>query len=510
MRKAMRKTVWRLALLLLPLPLFGSYNWSPTLSLADNTANCATFNCLTSIGGVATAIGAGADGTVYAANQAHILYSYNMTTRAWAQAPAALQIGVTRISVASATQVAIVSDATFPNPNVYVLNAAGTGWTGPLGTWWCWAVSIARDGTLACLGESLNVFLWNGTSWPVLAGSGQVTIPMETVSVAGVNGIFAVDSSSRLWQWGGTAWSQMTVSGFTPNSQVDTTPLVASGENLISMLDTNGGIHISENEGQSWTKIQGTATSIAGAGVTGFALGASGTVYHINAVVPALTGTGAGFWPCPPADGCPAGSYHTLYAYASFGGKGGAHGTGGVLATASGSPETQLSAPAIETAANCDPFFGDPSAPECQGYYWGNAACSVMGSLGGIAQTPTPPILGAGLAQTGAALQGIAWRDALGDTYCPVVTNCTPATTPPLCASGTPVIVPYDPFVTIGTAQTVCKEHNPWVEYIPWISINPGSGPVTQCSWLGIAEPNPGTGPYSCTTSTAPGVDMDK
>jgi hypothetical protein len=116
----------------------------------------------------------------------------------------------------------------------------------------------------------------------------------------------------------------------------------------------------------------------------------SGVSYHVNLVVPTITNTGGGFWACPPADGCPTGSYHTQTATAYFGGLGGAHGTAGVTVSASGYPENVLAPVATETGTNCDPIFGDPNSPGCLAYYDGNASCSVMGPLNSLVATSAP------------------------------------------------------------------------------------------------------------------------
>jgi hypothetical protein len=182
--------------------------------------------------------------------------------------------------------------------------------------------------------------------------------------------------------------------GFTPSSSTRNA-VAAVGDTYIAALDSAGGIHVSTSAGQSWSTIKGTANAVTGGGFAAFVLSSTGVSYHINLVVPTITNTGGGFWACPPAEGCPPGSYHTQYATTYFGGVGGAHGTTGVTTKVSGYPETVLAPVATETGTNCDPFFGDPDQTDaCEAYYEGNAACSVMGALNSLSLTSLLPHFG--------------------------------------------------------------------------------------------------------------------
>ncbi|MGC1371314.1 MAG: hypothetical protein WA824_04170 [Candidatus Sulfotelmatobacter sp.] len=74
-----------------------------------------------------------------------------------------------------------------------------------------------------------------------------------------------------------------------------------------------------------------------------------------------------------------ASAVHTITASASFGGVGGAHGTGGVSAQVEMNPSSSADVVATETGTFCDPFF-NPDESDCLAYYSGNAVCSVMGA----------------------------------------------------------------------------------------------------------------------------------
>jgi hypothetical protein len=210
------------------------------------------------------------------------------------------------------------------------------------------------------------------------------------VAVASANNVWAVKTDSLLYNWNGTVWSQAPSVPFVASPAPNT--LAAEGETSVASIDTGYGIHVSADGANTWTTLSGTSAAVSGGGAMLFTHKVAGGSYHLNLVVPALTNTGGGFWACPPGTGCPPGSYHTSHATAYFGGQGGAHGTAGVTGTASGSPETTLTPVATETAVYCDPLFGDPSEPDCIGYYEGSASCSVMGALNGIESTALPTI----------------------------------------------------------------------------------------------------------------------
>ena len=142
-----RKLALCLLIALLVSVAHASYNWTPTLGLADNTAWCATNNCLTSIAGITVETKAGIDGTIYGLNSAHQLFTY-APNAGWVLVPSALQSAggypLMHISVGSASQVLALNAST--GSNVYVLNSAGTAWQ-LLGGWLSMA-EIGADGIL--------------------------------------------------------------------------------------------------------------------------------------------------------------------------------------------------------------------------------------------------------------------------------------------------------------------------------------------------------------------------
>ena len=167
-----------------------------------------------------------------------------------------------------------------------------------------------------------------------------------------------------------------------------------------------------------------------------FVAASNGAPYHVNLVVPSLTVVGSGSYECPP-NGCPANSYHTLYAMTSFGGAGGAHGTAGAKGEAQGYPASQLNAVANEVGINCDPFFGDPEDgnPSCNPYYNGQAICSVMGLLTSVGSTGIPiPFFGTAstLVKNLSGSAGYNCQDHLFGTECEWNTapNCANTSSP--------------------------------------------------------------------------------
>jgi len=152
------------------------------------------------------------------------------------------------------------------------------------------------------------------------------------------------------------------------------------------VLDTGGGIHVSTDAGQTWSTILGTASSITGGGTFLFVANSSGTSYHVNLLVPAITTTGTGSYAnfplCQHPPGC-SGYTHTMTVNSKFGGLGGAHGTVGATNRYSAGAAANFNLAVTEYGSYCDPFFGDPSDPSCGVTWSGDANCSGMGDLGG-------------------------------------------------------------------------------------------------------------------------------
>lgn len=263
-----------------------SYNWTPTLGLADNTAWCATNNCLTSIAGITVETKAGIDGTIYGLNSAHQLFTYTANA-GWVLAPSALQSAggypLMHISVGIASKVLALNTST--GSNIYVLNSAGTAWQ-LLGGWLSMA-EIGADGTIWGINlENSTIYTWTGSAWAAPGGL------LSNIAVGSSGNVWGVNPYNQIFLYvGGSAvWEQIPVP-FTPSTAENA--IAAAGDMGVAVLDTSGGIHVSTDEGNTWSTIEGTASSISGGGWAMFVRGSSGVSYHVNLVVPALTNTGA-------------------------------------------------------------------------------------------------------------------------------------------------------------------------------------------------------------------------
>jgi tectonin-like protein len=405
-----------------------SYNWTPSVGLADNTAWCASNNCLTSIGGIVAEIKAGVDGTIYGLTAGHVLYTWTRAS-GWVESPSALQTAggypLMHISVGSASEVLALNTST--GSDVYLLNPAGTAWQ-LLGGGLSMA-EIGADGSIWGINlENSTIYTWTGSAWMAPGGL------LGNIAVGSSGNVWGVNPYNQIFLYvgGTTVWQQISVP-FTPSSAENA--IAAAGNTAIAVLDTSGGIHVSSDGGQTWFTIKGTASSITGGGPFTFVLGSTGVSYHLNLLVPTITNTGGGFWACPPAEGCPQGSYHTQTATVYFGGVGGAHGTAGVTTKVSGYPENVLAPAATEMGTFCDPFTADPQqVAACEAYYEGNSSCSVMGPLNALAASVIH-------FQWEFATTEAVWTPSLGPPTCgglfgfqcqwPVVNHCTAATTPP-------------------------------------------------------------------------------
>jgi len=239
-------------------------------------------------------------------------------------------------------------------------------------------------------------------------------------------------NSGVLYSWTGTGWvAASPAPPFTPSSAINA--IAAVGGQALAVLDTGGGIHVSTDAGQTWSKIAGTATSITGGGVSLFVANSSGASYHVNLVVPAITTTGTGSYAnfplCQHPPGC-SGYTHTMTVNSKFGGLGGAHGTAGATNTYSAGAAANFNLAVTELGSFCDPFFGDPSDPSC-GITWdGSASCSAMGALGGSSGPITVQVEDA---FTQAYWNGTPAPICSSARVCSYVVhnNCTAATTPP-------------------------------------------------------------------------------
>jgi len=391
----MRKYPLLVVLALLATVAGAQYAWTPNMSLADNTAWCATGNCLTSIGGTMAETKAGYDGTIYGLSASGVLSTYTPAT-GWVQAASGLQTAggqpLMHISVSSQSEMLALSTAASPDNNVYVLNAADTAWQALAQPENFTRAEIGSDGEIWGINAKGANFYWNlSTLTWTETSSGQDVV---TIAVASAENAWAISSyqGGLIYQWNPSVgdWGSISPApGFVPSEANNA--LAAVGETNLAVLDTSGGIHISTNSGATWSTIAGTAKAITGAGVETFTLDSSGVSYHLNLLVPELTVTGTGSYQCP-AEGCPQGSYHTLKATAYFGGAGGNHGSAGVTSSAQGYPANLLTASASEFSSLCDPFYGDPgNLSLCQAYESGSVNCVVMGlidSVEGLSITP--------------------------------------------------------------------------------------------------------------------------
>ena len=488
-----------LGAILLCAPVAAQYSWTPSISLVDNTVWCESNNCYTSIGGSVNVVSAGIDGTVYGIDDtsgSRLLSSWTRSA-GWVEAASGLQMGgnsLSVISAASATQAVMITTAAYPAANVYVLNSSGTGWTGPIGTWWCQRISMSADGTIICVGGDSNPYRWTGSSWSFLGS--WTPDNLANISVASANLVYAVDTSQRLWQWNGTGAVQISTPGFTPASSAQSGAVVsAAGGASLAVLDSNYVVHVSTNGGGTWAALnEGTSVcgvSGGGSGILVFALGCNKTVYHINLQVPAVTTAVTGSYAtwCSATSGTEelcSGAVHTISANAHFGGVGGAHGTAGVTATTQGNPVDTLTAYATEAGTECDPFTEDPDQySACQAYYSGNAVCSVMGAVGGQDVAPVSYTVQEEGAFTEAKWTGTMTNcrkglDQLTTCSFQVENWCTAETTPPdndLTGQsiGDLLLSPPYQFWSVYTGcyrvLTPANQHPPWTCFYSWITV---------------------------------------
>jgi hypothetical protein len=238
-------------ILLLSLPLFGQYSWTPAISFADNTAWCATGNCLTSIGGVTVETKAGVDGTIYGLNGAGAVFTYTHAA-GWVEAASALQkaggLAIEHISVGSATNVLAQTSG---SNNVYILNSAKTAWTLLAGGGTCTDAEIGADGDIWCL-SSGAIFHWVSGTWVNIAGAAS------SLSVGDAHNVWVANSAGSLFTFNSSGGWSVVSPGFVVSDALNA--IAAAGETAIAAIDTSSKIHVSANSGASWSTILGTAS----------------------------------------------------------------------------------------------------------------------------------------------------------------------------------------------------------------------------------------------------------
>lgn len=190
----------------------------------------------------------------------------------------------------------------------------------------------------------------------------------------------------------------------------------------------------------SWTELNGVLNKIATAGywqTLGVQTGAS-SVYHLNSLRLSLTAQTTGYYDCNVfPNGCPNGSTHTALVSVTWQSK-------GVPANGSsvGSPATNLNAIAYPYTEDCDPIFGDPSAPECQATVTGTVNCSVMGAIfGSVVSSPITIAI---------AVTNYIFTDMEG-LECAYYLYCPNGNTSATCPAPNPVLV--------DSTQNVCKSY---------------------------------------------------
>ena len=430
--------------LLVCAPLFGQsgYMTTPTMAPADNTAWCATKNCLLSIGSDDaktgySGIAAGVDGTVYA-YRASTNEIYTWTTAAgWVEHTALYQPGgvtkIAQLSVGSAANVLVLNGTAHSTGNAYILNAAGNGWTS-LKKWLePGTAGIGADGSVWGIDTNGNAVAYIAGAWATM-GTG-VSMNLAVSSSISTGHVWGVDSSSVLRQWNGTSFAALSPAPpFTPATYSGA--VAAVGETGLAVIDSTGGIHVSSDGGNTWSTIAGTATTITGGGVFTFVESAAG-IFHLNLMVPSLTTTFAGIFVCDwPQSGFPCEDYGlevTIYATSSFGGPlGGAHGINGVTTYMTGGIPQYLETQATETGANCD-LIVNPSDTNCYampGGPWGDELATCVEDY--FFPVPPPPFQ-AEAAFTRAYWNGVPAPACDQSGKCTYLThnNCTATTTPP-------------------------------------------------------------------------------
>jgi hypothetical protein len=248
-------------------------------------------------------------------------------------------------------------------------------------------IGVGADGTLYRIRSSGNVtHLVNGTwiSDPTAGGNGT---PVK-IAVGNQNNVWLVTSTGviKTLDYANTGnfvvvpgWASDIATSGNPKYSDETVYVVGttqSGANVYKYTSSTGALN------GSWTELNGIVNKIVTAGYwqTLGVLTGSSSVYHLNSIMLSLTAQTQGYYDCNVfPNGCPLGSTHTATVKATWNSKG----VGSNGSPSSGTPASTLNSMAYPYTEDCDPIFGDPNAPECQGTITGAVDCSAMGGIFG-------------------------------------------------------------------------------------------------------------------------------
>lgn len=418
-------------------------------------------------------------------------YAYKFTAPSTWTKQTAMGSGLKGLAVQDANDVwslQVTSGCTNNNNPFYgyaVFKWSGSAWTLKNG---CLVqFQVGADGTLAGVNPTQ---LWTspdgGTTWTQLGGNGGWTY----ASIAASNSLCAVNAGKVYWLLSGA----ITLFSPQPSGTIAGCAL-AQRDPVFATWTTTGAVSmLNLTTGNTWQTITGlTVNSIVASQKSSvFALPSTGHPYHWNVYAGYIVGSVSGSLNgCPaPGDPCPPGTIHTASIQVKF-----PHSLSGTLGSQAGSPTTLISASSWDADPLCDPFFGNPSDPECQATApTDQVICSATGE--NLAGGSSPPPAASTYSEYYSIRAGtptytgptpLPGGNYIGRVEVPTADNCL---YPSVAVCSGPSVRDT---VVGGSAGDVTKAMQEFANTGPYVSINkynPNVGPLS-CEAIEVFNPTP-------------------
>jgi hypothetical protein len=370
-------------MILLSLPMFGQYVGTPQPGMYDGTTTyCATSNCWTTVAGTMQTVSEASDGTLMGTNAGNI-YQWDPVNLDWVGFYTT-GLGGSVVKVAAQNTNNKFAITTESSNNVYYYDPIHSTWKHLAGNGECYDIGVAGNGDMWCIGglvNSNNVYHYVSGAWAAPAAKGI----LGNISVAGdghFSLVYGVNSSHVLFAWTGSSWNNATGLAFTPSAVVGA--VGGSSDGSIVVLDTSGGIHISEEGGGTWHHVAGTLSYVTDPSLLNLvAVNSAGAIFHYNGLMPAINNNTSGTYTCP---GCTGSSVnHTVTAKATF-----PHGIAGGQGMQVALWSTNFNINAVQDySPSCDVIFTFGN-PECNVALTNTADCPIAGYLP-VSQGQTNP-----------------------------------------------------------------------------------------------------------------------
>jgi len=381
---------------------WGQYQTGYQTGVSDITGHLSTVNAwhqLGSAGCSVNGLSVGGDGTTLCKDPTGHIWKFVVATQTWDQ-NAYANIGNNMVQMA-------VLNAT----NVYLLGPNGLDWATCQAQGhgsqsillWNGSTLVAKHGCgnqLSAANGVLTVVAYDNSTWQSTDGAGSWAQISGGTHGPNLNYVSAAGTSSMC----GTNGTQVffnTGAGFVAlntqpaSSGIQGCVITTDSDSIYAWGTFTASVKRFDVKAGTWNTVMGMASPhgmTSGRKGSTFALSNIGNApYHLNVFAGFVQGTTTGSVTNCPTNPCPpSGVTHTGTIKVTL-----PHGLYGAQNQQGVAPNVNMNVYSFDTSPTCDPIYGDPSDPECQGLATGSVICSVSGSNftpGGPSQ---PPHIGA-------------------------------------------------------------------------------------------------------------------